>query len=82
MQQVLEALPKGRRKLTSQQIAAATGLPEPEVDKALQALLLRREVQCDSYQPPGRGGQVARWIGSSREALWSVHRPPLRDRRP
>lgn len=63
-------------------LAAATGLPEPEVDKALQALLLRREVQCDSYHPPGRGGQAARWIGSSREALWSVHLPPLRDRRP
>jgi len=46
--------------MTVDQWIAVTGLDAGSTDRALQSLLVRRDVVCDSYQPPGRGGQSAR----------------------
>jgi hypothetical protein len=72
MQIVLEALRAARRRLTTDEIIVATALDAVVVDRALQALLFRREVVCGSYQPPGRRGQTARLIGSPCTPLWSA----------
>lgn len=69
---VVACLTGAGRKLTTDQIAAAAGLDLATVDRALQRLLLARRVLCDSYDPPGRGGQAARFIGSHALPLWSL----------
>jgi hypothetical protein len=71
-QAVLDCLRRSQRLLTTQQVADATKLSVTVVDRALQLLLFRRMVVCGSFDPPGRGGQDARVIGSHALPLWSA----------
>ncbi len=54
--------------LTAEQIAVNLGLEVPIVDRALQRLLVRRQVVCKSHEPPG-SSRVCRpiWSGDAHE---------------
>lgn len=72
MRVVLDTLRQATRPLTPDQIAVAALLDVAVVELALQRLLLRRLVVCGSYDPPGRGGQHARYIGEFARPVWSA----------
>jgi hypothetical protein len=69
---VLSALSAHAGKMSVAEIEEASGLAAEVVEASLQALLLRREVVCGSYQQPGQGGQGARFTGEIREPVWSL----------
>ena len=70
MDVVLAVLRAAPGKMSPEAIASAAGLGNAAVDRALQSLLLRRLVSCESHERPGRGGQHARFIGEDRLPLW------------
>jgi hypothetical protein len=74
MELVLATLKIEKRKMTTAELENNTRLDKKEVETALDMLLIRKLIRCDSFNPSKRGGQagVRVWGGSPFTALWEA----------
>ena len=76
MRIILETLLDENRMMTESAILNSTGLDWDQLDTALQRLMVRGLIRCDSFEPSKRGGQdgVRRWGVSHKTPLWEAVR--------